>query len=114
MDSVKAYFGSDNNHYDVNDTLLTFVKQLVRRKESFGKNGVSVISDLGSFYNNNHHSEIDKLVEYELSLPSRYEGMKFKGFCVYHEADFDKRFTEEQRQKLLKHHGKKLKVAINY
>jgi hypothetical protein len=38
--------------------------------------------------------------------------MKFKGFCAYHKADFDKRFTEEQKQKLLQHHSKAL-IIIN-
>jgi hypothetical protein len=110
MDSVKGYFGSDNNY---NNTDLTeFVKQLVKKAESLGKNGVSVIADLGSFYHYHHNSKTaDKLVQYELSLPSSYDGMKLKGFCVYHKADFDKRFTEEQRQKLLDHHCKALMIA---
>jgi hypothetical protein len=29
---------------------------------------------------------------------SKFDGMKFKGFCAYHKADFDTRFTEEQKQ----------------
>jgi hypothetical protein len=30
--------------------------------------------------------------------------MKMKGLCVYHKEDFEKRLTEEQKQKLLQHH----------
>jgi len=110
MDSVKGYFGSDNNY---NNTDLTeFVKQLVKKAESLGKNGVSVIADLGSFYHYHHNSKTaDRLVEYELSLPPSYDGMKLKGFCIYHKADFDRRFTEEQKQKLLDHHSKALVIA---
>jgi hypothetical protein len=37
--------------------------------------------------------------------------MKFIGFCAYHKADFDRRFTEEQKQKLLDHHSKALMIA---
>jgi hypothetical protein len=109
MDSLKGYFGSDNNY---NNTDLTeFVKQLVKKAESLGKKGVSVIADLGSFYHYHHSKTADKLVEYELSLPSKFDGMKLKAFCIYHNDDLDKRFTEEQKEKLLDHHAKALMIA---
>jgi hypothetical protein len=113
MDSVKGYFGSDNNYHDDNNNndLKEFVKQLVKKAESTGKNGVSVIADLGSFYHYHHSNTADKLVEYELSLPSKFDGMKLKAFCIYHKEDLDKRFTEEQKQKLLDHHAKALMIA---
>ena len=110
IDSVRGYFDSDSN-YDGEDRLMSFFKQLVKNAESLGKNGVSVIADLGSFYHHQSTNATEKLFEHELSLPSKYEGMKFKGFCVYHKADFDKRFTEEQKQKLLDHHSKALMIA---
>ena len=37
--------------------------------------------------------------------------MKLKAFCIYHREDIDKRFTEEQKQKLLDHHAKALMIA---
>jgi hypothetical protein len=110
VDSVKGYFGSDSN-YEGEDRLMSFFKQLVKKAESSGKNGVSVIADLGSFYHYQSNNATEKLFEHELSLPSTYEGMKFKGFCAYHKADFDRRFTEEQKQKLLDHHSKALMIA---
>jgi hypothetical protein len=111
MDSVKGYFGSGNNS-EGEDRLMSFVKQLVKKAERSGKNGVSVIADLGSFYHYHHNSKTaDKLVEYELSLPSSYDGMKLKGFCIYHKEDLDKRFTEEEKQKLRDHHGKALMIV---
>jgi len=110
VDSVKGYFGSDSN-YEGEDRLMSFFKQLVKKAESLGKNGVSVIADLGSFYHYQSNNATEKLFEHELSLPSKYEGMKFKGFCAYHKADFERRFTEEQKQKLLDHHSKALMIA---
>ncbi len=110
MDSVKAYFDSDNN-YNGKDRLMSFFKQLVKKAESLDKNGVSVIADLGSFYHYHHNKTADKLVEYELSLPSKFDGMKLKAFCIYHKEDIDKRFTEEQKQKLVDHHGKALMIV---
>ena len=110
VDSVKGYFGSDSN-YEGEDRLMSFFKQLVKKAESLGKNGVSVIADLGSFYHYQSNNATEKLFEHELSLPSKYEGMKFKGFCAYHKADFERRFTEEQKQMLLDHHSKALMIA---
>ena len=111
VDSVKGYFGSDSN-YEGEDRLMSFFKQLVEKAKSLRKNGVSVIADLGSFYHYHHNGKTaDKLVEYELSLPSKYDGMKLKGFCIYHKEDLDKRFTQEQKQKLRDHHSKALMIV---
>jgi len=102
IDSVKAYFGSDID-------LMSFVARLAKKAQNSGKNGIAVISDLASFY---YYDQIDKLIEYEMSLPTKYDDeMKLKGFCFYHQEDFDKRFSKEQKQKLLEHHGKHLMVV---
>jgi hypothetical protein len=64
-----------HNNSEGGDRLLSFVKQLVKNAESLGKKGVSVFADLGSFHHYNHNSKTaDRLVEYELSLPSSYDG----------------------------------------
>jgi hypothetical protein len=103
IDSVKAYFGSDTD-------LMSFVEKLSKQAQNSGKNGISVIADLASFY---FYNGIDKLIEYEMSLPTKYDDeMKLKGFCLYHQEDFDKRLSKEQRQKLLEHHGKNL-IVVN-
>jgi hypothetical protein len=103
IDSVKAYFGSDTD-------LMSFVEKLAKEAQSSGKNGISVIADLASFY---FHNGIDKLIDYEMSLPTKYDDqMKLKGFCFYHQEDFDKRLSKEQKQKLLEHHGKHL-IVVN-
>jgi hypothetical protein len=48
----------------------------------------------------------------EMSLPTKYDdNMKLKGFCFYHQVDFDRRLTEQQKQTLLEHHGKNLMVV---
>ena len=102
IDSVKAYFGSDID-------LMSFVARLAKKAQNSGKNGISVISDLASFY---YYDQIDKLIEHEMSLPTKYDDeMKLKGFCFYHQEDFNKRFSKEQKQKLLEHHGKHLMVV---
>jgi len=102
IDSVKAYFRSDID-------LMSFLARLAKQAQSSGKKGISVIADLASFYYNN---QSDKLIEYEMSLPTKYDdNMKLKGFCFYHQEDFDRRLTEQQKQMLLEHHGKNLMVV---
>jgi hypothetical protein len=32
-----------------------------------------------------------------------------KGFCLYHQKDFDN-LSDEQKQKLVEHHGKAIKI----
>ena len=97
MDSLKARFGI-NNH-------MAFLKQLLRKAEDSSKNGVSIIADCGSFL---HLNNTDKLIEHELSMPSQLD-INLKRFCVFHKQDFN-RLTEDQRQKLVNHHGQVLVV----
>jgi hypothetical protein len=102
IDSVKAYFRSDID-------LTSFLARLAKQAQSSGKKGISVIADLASF---SYFNRIDKLIEYEMSLPTKYDdNMKLKGFCFYHQEDFDRRLTEQQKQMLLEHHGKNLTVV---
>jgi Cft2 family RNA processing exonuclease len=93
MDSIKGLFGADDH--------LTYVNKLVDRAE----NGVLVIADAGPFF---HLGKKDKLVEHELSMPSRFD-TDLKRFCVFHKQDFDV-LSEEQKQKLINHHGQVLIV----
>ncbi len=67
--------------------------------KSKGKAGVSIIADKGTFP---FKHRIDDLVNFEISLPSKYD-LDLKMICVYHQKDFNK-LSEDQRQKLLKHH----------
>jgi hypothetical protein len=102
IDSVKAYFRSDID-------LMSFLARLAKQAQSSGKKGISVIADLASFY---YIDQNNKLIEYEMSLPTKYDdNMKLKGFCFYHQEDFDRRLTEQQKQILLEHHGKNLMVV---
>jgi hypothetical protein len=102
-DSVKVYSsGHDNSN---NNTVMSLIEELFKKAKDLGKDGVTIVADLGSFYHN--LGDTQRLVDYELSLPAslpQYDGKKLKGFCVYHKEDFEKRLTEEQKQKLLQHH----------
>jgi hypothetical protein len=93
MDSIKAHFGAEDH--------MVFVNKLVDSAE----NGVLVIADAGPFF---YLDKKEKLVEHELSMPSRFN-TDLKRFCVFHKQDFNV-LTEEQKEKLVKHHGQVLVV----
>ncbi len=102
IDSTEAYFSSDTD-------LMSFLARLAKQAQTSGRNGMSVIADLASFY---YFNRIDKLIEYEMSLPTKYDDkMKLKGFCFYHQEDFDRRLSKEEKQKLVEHHDKALRVV---
>ena len=102
MDSLKGYLGSAEGVWPL-------IRQAIEHANTSGKNGVSVFGDLGSFFY--QHKDND-LMDYELSLPSKYDG-NLKTFCLYNKREFDLRLTEQQRQKLLEHHGKNMIIAAS-
>ena len=75
IDSARAYFGSSID-------IVSFVKSLVNYADQIGKNGVSVLADMGSFF---HYDKLDYLIEYETSLPPRSD-IKAKGLCLYNRS----------------------------
>jgi MEDS: MEthanogen/methylotroph, DcmR Sensory domain len=99
VDSLKGYSGSPEG-------IMPVLKQMVRYAKSSGKSGVSAFGDMGSFFHNNNENS---LMKYELSLPSEYNSeMNLKTFCLYHQKEFDLKFTEKQKKQLLGHHGNNL------
>ena len=96
-DALEEYLG---------DQPLIYVKKSLENYAKMGKNGVSVLADLGAYP---HKSMYNDLVDYESSLPTQYN-MPLKGFCLYHQKDFD-RFSHEQKQKLIEHHDKAIEIV---
>jgi DcmR-like sensory protein len=93
LDSVKGHFGLNSN-------ILSIFERLAKRAESekgsdggSGSGACSVISGMGSFSLLRKEKE---LLEYEKSLPC-------KGFCCYHQANFDT-LSENQKEQLLEQH----------
>ena len=100
VDSARAYFGSSID-------ILSFVKSLVNYADQIGKNGVTVLADMGSFF---CYNKLNDLIEYEMSL-QRTSDIKAKGFCFYKGDDFKWRISRIERKKLLDHHGRELMIA---
>jgi hypothetical protein len=98
MDSLRGYFGSAEG-------LMPFVKQTVEYAKNSGRENVSVLGDMGSFF---YYKRKDDLIGWEMELPRKFD-MNLKGVCLYHERDFA-RLSEAQKQKLLKHHNEILQL----
>jgi MEDS: MEthanogen/methylotroph, DcmR Sensory domain len=99
IDSLEEYFGRQPD--------MTFKRNLANHAKEIGKDGLSILGDVGAYP---HRSKQKELVNYELSLPTKFSNdVPMKGFCLYHQKDFDK-FSNEQQQKLIEHHGKAIKI----
>jgi hypothetical protein len=114
MDSLKGYFPSvQSNHHEYDDNpkagldFMPFIDILLKQTERRGKDGVTVLSDLGSFYHH-HICGNQELIEYERSLPKNYDGKNLKGFCLYHQRDFERHFSQKQRASLLACHSQNI------
>jgi DcmR-like sensory protein len=100
LDSVKAYFES-------NPDIRTTIETLAKRAESQRGGGCTVISDMGSF---SLLRKEEKLLEYEISLPLRFNSIKCKAFCCYNQGNLD-RLSEKQKEHLFEQHYKNLIIT---
>jgi hypothetical protein len=121
MDSLKGYFYSEgkssfhiNNDSPKGDlNLMSYLEILLKQAERQKKNGVTVLSDMGSFYHHNNRDGNLKLIEYECSLPEKFNARKLKGFCLYHQKDFEKRFSQKQQASLNSCHSQNIQLPSN-
>ena len=78
-------------------------RSLLSRAKKEGRQGVTWFGDPGSFFS---FEKIEELMQYELSLPQKYEDT-IKTVCSYHLKDFEK-LTEAQQHTLFDHHFKSI------
>ncbi len=89
---------------DING-MWKFAMSLLSRAKREGRQGITWFGDAGSFFS---FEKIEELMQYELSLPQKYED-SIKTVCSYHIRDFEK-LTETQQQTLFDHHFKSLLI----
>jgi hypothetical protein len=120
IDSLKGYFLSDDLVSSCSDDipnggldLLSCLDILLKLAEKKRKSGVSVLSDLGSFYHYYHDTNDgnNKLIEYESSLSKRFDGRALKSFCLYHQKDFESRFSQKQQALLQNCHSLNMELV---
>jgi hypothetical protein len=90
---------------DPGSSIWKLCESLISRARQEDRRGVTLLGDLGSFFN---FEKIEELMQYEKSLPQKYEGT-IKGICCYHLDDFGN-LSETQQQTLLEHHFKSILV----
>jgi hypothetical protein len=100
MDAARAYFGFSID-------IVSFISSLTNHASELDKNGVSVFTDMGSFF---YYNKVNELIKHETSLPPlsfSKSNIKHKEFCFYNKLDYN-RLAPKQKQSLLEHHGKEL------
>jgi hypothetical protein len=97
LDAVKAY------QIDIHGA-LKFATTLAKRAESDRKSGVFGLTEMGSFF---IAERIASLLEYERSLPKKWELNNFKSACTYHKDDFAS-LSKEQQEIILSAHNRVL------
>jgi hypothetical protein len=97
LDSVRSYFGSE---FDA----LSTIQILSKRAENQGKEGCCVIADMGQFYDET------ELLKLETSVSLKFESVRCKGFCSYHQGFFD-RLAENEKELLFEHHYRNLIIT---
>jgi hypothetical protein len=105
IDSFEAYsrspYSNDNTY-----KIAPLFKLLLQQAEIFGKKGISIISDLGLFY---QFQQTEKLIKHEISFGQKTD-FKCKAFCSFRKDYFDT-LPEHQKQNLLLHHFKNLVIS---
>jgi len=97
LDAVKAY------QIDTHGA-LKFATTLAKRAESDRKSGVFGLTDMGSFF---IAERIASLLEYERSLPKKWELNNFKSTCTYHKDDFAN-LSKQQQETIVSAHNRVL------
>jgi MEDS: MEthanogen/methylotroph, DcmR Sensory domain len=101
VQSKKAYYSLTHEFVGV----MIMTKMLIQRADKLGKAGVTVISDMGLFFNLN---KIDDLTKYETELSSSICNTKAKVLCCYSKSDFELFIEHQRQQNLLKAHNNKI------
>ena len=116
MDSLRGYFPSEGQVVFIIIMIaqrviwifMSYLEILLKQAERQRKNGVTVLSDLGSFYHYNNLMAIRHLSNMSRSLPKKFGGMNLKGFCLYHQKDFERQISQDQQAELLDCHSQNI------
>ncbi|MFZ0203257.1 MAG: hypothetical protein WAL46_06145 [Nitrososphaeraceae archaeon] len=114
-DSLEGYFPSEelSSYHNNSDKpkggigLMSFIDVLLKHAERRRKNGITVMADMGSFYHY-YDKGNQNLIEYERSLPKKFDRRNLRAFCLYHQRDFERHFGKEEQASLLDCHDRSM------
>ena len=95
LDAVKAY------QIDIHGA-LKFATKVAKQAESDRKSGVFGLTEMGSFF---IAERIASLLEYEASLPKKWDLNNFKSACTYHNDDFGT-LAKQQQETIISVHNR--------
>ena len=121
-DSLKANVDSNQeqqgNEYDAyasgtekNMNLAAFLNVLNRLATRRHKNGITMLLDMGLFQHGVYDHRMQRIEKFEASIPKEYGNINLKVFCLYHQRDFERRFSQEQQVTLLDYHSRSIMLV---
>lgn len=87
-----------------NRSSITTLKSLLRKAQKNGKDGISIIADMGSFFHNGDGKDnIELLLNFENSIPKKFSDVNIVRLCLYHMSDINK-IADKDKKKLCNMH----------
>ena len=103
---VDAYDG----YYPNINGMKMLVASLSDRARKEGRDGVTVISNMGFFFLYDGDGDDSELISYETSLPSKTDGGNVRGFSCYHARDYEN--LDDNQKKELDTQGQKKSLEV--
>ena len=100
-----------DGYYPNTDGMKKLVVSLSERARKEGRIGVSVISNMGSFFLFDGDGTASELISYEASLPSKIDGGNIRGFSCYHARDYDNLVDSQKKELLTQGQKKSLEIT---
>ena len=113
IDGNEAFFNhqgtDDTTDYDTHannerGNIVSLMRIMQKQALKLGKEGMTIILDLGCFFTQSLYD----LMLYEKSIPLIFKNTTLKQLCMYHQRDFDVRFTNSQQASLLDQHARSI------
>jgi hypothetical protein len=94
-----------------NRSIVSLIKTLKYHSEKLGRDKMTMLVDFGCFFN--VIKGIEDLLKYERSIPQVFKNLKLKQVCLYHQQDFETRFSTAEKIELLDRHGRTVLLLDN-
>jgi hypothetical protein len=111
QEQQEEYYEKYGNNEGKNMDLMTFLGILDKHAARQRKGGITVLLDMGFFYSSIYDHHIHRLEKFEATIPKNYNGKNLKVFCLYHQRDFERRFSLEQQATLLDYHSRNIMLV---
>ena len=114
VDAYEAFFGRKQSLDDTSskdeihlthgtDNIVSLLRIVQAQAKKLKKDGITILVDLGCFLTN---GGADYLLKYEKSIPQTFKDTGIKQLCIYHQRDFENRFSNSAQAILLDQHGR--------